>query len=607
MERLLETKSTPATTREWALFGLRWATPLGLVLFILNSLGTNRLTTQEMGLIAVVAFLATISNLGILLLILSERWMRILIPLSIGVDIILAIAAVAVSSPTVGWVGMVPAVVAGFYFGWMPGLGAGTAVAIGMMVVQFVPQLPHRADIPSLIFAVLVVPACGPLAYFLASDKSEIDDLRDQVKVRGKRSEQITRMATEYMRVVYEMTEVLSASKLDPKRVLLSAVTFSVDALKRVGTAEPVYSAVLLFASGDDGLGHMLKIARASENVKGHDLKASVPGATGTIATTLNLQRPSLNHAPDADPELSTFESFRKCGTVVCVPLGSGHEVYGVMLVGTKDKDAFREMHVELIRAVANQAAASLNNARLYGSLVEQRDRLVEIEKAARAQLASELHDGITQDVASLAMRLNLIRKLLEKKPENALEELYKSEDLARRATKQIRHLLFELRPMALDQGLAAGLEQLGNKTLETYEQKVEIQVDPKADRMLDSQTTQTLFSIAQETVNNARKHAKADVIHVRVAVEDNTLIMEIYDQGLGFDVEAALVAAGKREGHLGLINLQERARLVEGTLEIWSEPGKGSRTTVAIPLDVLRARKTEEADRTAVAIEVRA
>jgi signal transduction histidine kinase len=168
-----------------------------------------------------------------------------------------------------------------------------------------------------------------------------------------------------------------------------------------------------------------------------------------------------------------------------------------------------------------------------------------------------------------------------------------------------IRHLLFELRPMALDNGLAAGLEQLVNKMMETYEQKVALQVDPQADQLLDSQAQQTLFSIAKETVNNARKHAKAEVIHIRVGIEQDALIMEISDQGIGFDVAAALAAAAGREGHLGLLNLQERARLMEGTLDIWSEPGKGARTTVRVPLDVLRHRKSEEADRAAEAAAV--
>lgn len=606
MDKLFDTSNIPASSREWALFGLRWANPLGLGLYALTAMQTSGLSSSAAGMIAVVACISIVSNLVVLLLLLTDRWTRVLVLFGIGLDVILAIAAVAVSSPAVGWVGMIPAVVAGLFYGWQSGLIAGGVAALGMLAVQFLPSAAHRLDVPTLVFSMLLCPASGVVAFFLGNDLSEVTSLRDQLKQRGRRTEQITRMASEYMRVVYEMTEVLSASKLDPKRVLLSAVNFAVDALKRVGMEEPLYSAVLLFADSEDGVGHVLKIARASETVKSADLRVAVPGIAGTIATTLNLQRPGLNHAPDTDPELREFECFKACNTVLVAPIGSGNEAYGVMLVGATEKDAFREPHVELIRAVANQAAASLNNARLYGSMVEQRDRLVEVEKATRAQLASELHDGPTQGVAAITMRLNYIRKLIEKKPEMAVEELFKIEDLARRTTKEIRHMLFELRPMALDQGLGAGLEQLAHKMMETYEQKVEVHIDRRADRVLDSQTTQTLFSIAQETVNNARKHARSEVIQVQVSMMPDAVVMEISDQGLGYDVEAALAAASKREGHLGLLNLQERARLAEGTLELWSAPGEGSRTTVAIPLEVLRARRDEEADKAAVAAGLR-
>jgi signal transduction histidine kinase len=214
------------------------------------------------------------------------------------------------------------------------------------------------------------------------------------------------------------------------------------------------------------------------------------------------------------------------------------------------------------------------------------------------AQLASDLHDGPTQGVAAITMRLNYVRKLIERKPESAMEELFAIEDMARRTTKEIRHMLFELRPKALDNGLAPGLEQLGVKMRETYELNVQVHMDPGLDSILDSQSMQTLFSIAQETVNNARKHAESTLITVKVDVIEDMLILEIADNGKGFDVAKALADARHREGHLGLVNLQERAALIEGELRIESAPGRGTRTTVVVPLDVVRIRREEEMNR---------
>src|SRR5690242_4850643 len=140
MDKLFDTSITPASAREWALFGMRWATPIGLGLYAVSALQNNTLTNAESGMIAMVAIIATVSNLVILLLLLTDRWSRILVLFSVGLDVILAIAAMAVSSPAVGWVGVVPAVVAGLYFGWIPGVVAGGVVAIGTLVAQFVPQ-----------------------------------------------------------------------------------------------------------------------------------------------------------------------------------------------------------------------------------------------------------------------------------------------------------------------------------------------------------------------------------------------------------------------------------------------------------------------------------
>jgi signal transduction histidine kinase len=519
--------------------------------------------------------------------------------ITIGIDIALTVAAVIVGGVTVAWVGLGAALTAGSYFGWETGLGIGVAAAVGVLAASFISLSAQAPDIPSLVLIMAVLIASGPLVALLGHDPSEVLALRDQLHMRGKRAEQVARMATEYMRVVYEMTEVLSASKLDPKRVLSSAVGFAVEALERVGIDPPLFSAILLFAN-NQGVGSVLKMARSSASMTAADTRLAVPGVAGVIAKTLEKQQPILCHTPGSDAELRDFESFSKCNTVLCLPLRSGNESYGVMLVGTYEEDAFREMHVELMRAVANQAAASLNNARLFGALLEQRDRLVGIEKAARAQLASDLHDGPTQGVAAITMRLNYIRKLIEKKPDMAVDELYKIEDLARRTTKEIRHMLFELRPMALEQGLTAGLQQLAAKMKETYEQDVEIAVQEQCDQLLDFQAVHTLFSIVAESVNNARKHAKAERIVVQMTVQQDALVLTVADNGVGFDVERALAEARDRAGHLGLINLQERARLLEGTLDIHSEIGRGTRTTIAIPLEILELRKTEEASRMA-------
>jgi signal transduction histidine kinase len=591
------TKLIPVTRREWALFGLRWVLPLTLLLFLLLEQSTAESLSSSPLMIGSIV-VATITNLLVAVLLLSERWSRLLAVFIITADIILALGSVAVTNAGLSWLGLIPIAVAACYFDWITGLVVGILTSAGMVVVQLAqtPQAPLNLYV--FILTVTALPLSGPLLALLSNKETEIAALRSRLHEAGERVEQISKLATEYMRVVYEMADVLSASKLDPRRVLAAAIDFGLSSLERVGVHPPLFGAVLLFAKSDDGLGGTdLRVSYISKNIPPRENQIILPGIGGVIGQALTERWPAVCHDPENDSELRLFGTFRSCKSVLCLPLLSGVESYGVMLIGSYETDAFNETHKELMRAVANQTAASLQGARLYNSLLEERDRIVGIENSARAQLASDLHDGPTQGISTVAMRLNLARKLVEKKPQDALNELYQIEDIARRTAREIRTMLFVLRPKALEQGLGAGLEQLASRVKETYSQDVEVIIENNSDQLLDTQATYTLFSIVNEALNNVRKHAAATHTTIRLGTQQDMLVLEVADNGRGFDVQKALAEAPKRqgEGHLGLLNLQERAALIEGTLDIDSEPGKGTRLRVLIPLDILSLRKAAE------------
>ncbi len=218
--------------------------------------------------------------------------------------------------------------------------------------------------------------------------------------------------------------------------------------------------------------------------------------------------------------------------------------------------------------------------------------RLNDIEEASRARLASDVHDGVTQRIAAIGMRLSVMRKLIERKPDSAVEELAKIEDLARQATKEIRYLLFELRPVALDQGLATALEQLAAKLQDTYQQEVIVLIDQDADERLDHRTARTLYTIAAEMINYLRRQAKTEQLTINVTLRDDQFVMEIVDNGTGFDGEEALAAARGRTGHPGLTLIQDQLRVIQGKLEFWSAPGEGSRITITIRPETLQDRE---------------
>jgi signal transduction histidine kinase len=247
--------------------------------------------------------------------------------------------------------------------------------------------------------------------------------------------------------------------------------------------------------------------------------------------------------------------------------------------------DFFDQDQRAFLEAVVNHAVTALQNAQLYRNLNDEKERLVEVQEEAQKKLARDLHDGPTQNVAALAMRANFVRRLMERDQKAASEELFKMEDLARRTAKEIRHMLFTLRPLVLEsQGLVAALKQLAEKMHETHGQNVIIEAEPDIEDKLEMNQKGVLFYIAEEAVGNARKHAQAEHIWVRIKTQRDVLVLEIQDDGVGFNVGAVQANYDKR-GSLGMVNMRERAELLNGAVKIDSTEGRGTRITILVPL----------------------
>ena len=269
-----------------------------------------------------------------------------------------------------------------------------------------------------------------------------------------------------------------------------------------------------------------------------------------------------------------------------CVPLRLGVDNYGVLLFGHPNENYLTPECTEVLDIVGNQAVIAIQNARLYRDLEMEKERILEIQEEARNKLARDLHDGPTQSVSAIAMRVNFARRLLERDVKATADELFRVEDLARQTAKEIRHMLFTLRPLVLEsQGLVAALESMAEKMRETYNQNVIISADPQVVSQLEMNKQGVIFYIAEEAVNNARKHAQAENVWVRVRpLEDELALLEIEDDGMGFD-KYAVEDKYEDRGSLGMVNMRERTELVNGRLQIDSEMGQGTFISVIIPL----------------------
>ncbi len=386
---------------------------------------------------------------------------------------------------------------------------------------------------------------------------------------------------SERMRAIYELTSTLTAT-LSYKRVLDSALDMGYTALNadsEAGDDGKLVSTVLLFK------GDKLRIG-AARRFTNADMRVSLLGAEGLLKKVFDEGEPVLSPDIGYDPELSHIIALRSCTSAYCFPLRSGFNVYGAMLFAHPDPQYFSTDRVNMLDIIGRQAVVAIQNARLYQDLVEEKNRMVEVHEEARKKLARDLHDGPTQSVAAMAMRINLARRMLQKDAKSAGEELVRLEDLAHRTSKEIRHMLFTLRPLILEsQGLGAALQAMAEKMNETFSQKVTVNIDAKLAAQLEMGKQGVIFYIIEEAVNNARKHANAPTISVRFSqLEPGIALLEISDDGIGFDVKAVNTAYDKR-GSLGMVNLRERTELINGLLNIDSAPGKGTRVQVYIPL----------------------
>jgi signal transduction histidine kinase len=161
--------------------------------------------------------------------------------------------------------------------------------------------------------------------------------------------------------------------------------------------------------------------------------------------------------------------------------------------------------------------------------------------------------------------------------------------------------MLFTLRPLILEsQGLTAALQSMADKMMETYSQKVVINVEERVTNQLEMGKQGVIFYIIEEAVNNARKHANAATITVNLKqMETGLALLEIVDNGVGFDVKSVMQAYDKRENSsLGMVNLRERTELVNGVLQVDSLPGQGTRVMVYIPLTEEAADRLHHARR---------
>ncbi len=227
-----------------------------------------------------------------------------------------------------------------------------------------------------------------------------------------------------------------------------------------------------------------------------------------------------------------------------------------------------------LLTTIADQLGTAVESDRLRRSA--ENARLLE----ERQRLARELHDAVSQSLYSLALFADAAREMGKTgQDERVSHYLERIEQTAHQALKEMRLLIYELRPSALEHG---GLRSALEHRLEAVERRAGIDVTLIASgsvAVLPGPVEYALYRIAQETLNNVLRHARATAVTVRLEVADREVELAVIDNGVGFDPQ---IAAGG--GGMGLINIRQRAEQVGGSLVLNSTPGAGTQVIVRIP-----------------------
>lgn len=299
-----------------------------------------------------------------------------------------------------------------------------------------------------------------------------------------------------------------------------------------------------------------------------------LPISTSLAGLVVKTGEVHLSLDPPNDPRLN--QNLVTAGEWRCVieaPLRAKDRVLGVLVAATKQPDGFDEQHVRMLSLFGNQAGLFLENARL-----NQKERRVAVLEE-RNRLARELHDSVTQVLFSLTLNLEAAGSIVAKNPEKASSLVTRSGEMAAEALAEMRSLIFELRPSALqEKGLAMALTNHIN--LFRRRQGIEVSLTLEGEDRLAPELEFCLYRVAQEALNNVTKHARARQVSVCYSVQPEMATLTVLDDGIGFD------PTGARGGQsFGMLGMQERLAAVGGTLHVSSTPGQGTRIEACIPL----------------------
>jgi signal transduction histidine kinase len=335
---------------------------------------------------------------------------------------------------------------------------------------------------------------------------------------------------------------------------------------------------VAVLERGQDGLVPSAGVGCPPESLA-RELAFAAPLCARALRRGEPLVVPDVRAGPDGG------SSPGATGSVLIVPIWADSRMAGVQIVVSRHPVSYSDDDVAFVRGLANVLALASERARVQAQLrlsvdelrksAEDRSRLlahiVQAQEEERQRIADDIHDDSVQVMTAVALRLATLRRRL---PTGDLDPLLLSlEHDVRQSINRLRRLMFVLRPPALEaHGIAAALQAFLAQIAEdagleySLEDRLRLEPEPEARTVV--------YRIAQEAVSNVCKHARANRIDVVLSQYDGGVLVEIKDDGVGFDASRSRQAP---PGHLGLLVMQERAEESGGWFTVESGPGPGT------------------------------
>ncbi len=377
-----------------------------------------------------------------------------------------------------------------------------------------------------------------------------------------------------------------SAMILDATRAVTSSLQLD-DVLRHAGASiatalrQPVCAVWLLDEEGKTFLPTYRVAKRTDQHLDGvfRSLPPMPVDDAPRIRTLIDDRQPFIvtgpNEMTEAERRIQEAMPFH---AYVAVPLAARDRVIGIAAVPITDRDhQVEDSELAVAMAIARSAALAVENARLY----EQSRQLAVSEE--RNRLARELHDSVTHSLFSITLIAQALPRILDRDIDRARERIDRLNELGRGALAEMRALIFQLRPAALEeQGLIVALTKYAEAF--TSRESVEVKLTIDGEERLPMPVKEAVFRVAQEAFNNVAKHARATRVDVRLSMSSGSVELVVADDGRGFD--PASPPADRRT--LGMTSMRERAAIIGGACHIESTPGRGATVRLLIPLDEL-------------------